>query len=86
MISFYTISYEPIEINIKKTGDRDQNRPAGVGRNLAARLIKILKIMKKLPKITIGKKPNYLKFGRHQFFELFKKLRVSLIHVLFWNL
>ncbi len=75
MISFYTISYEPIEINIKKTGDRDQNRPAGVGRNLAARLIKILKIMKKLPKITIGKKPNYLKFGEDiNFFELFKKI------------
>ena len=75
MISFCTISYEPIEINIKKTGDRDQNRPAGVGRNLAARLIKILKIMKILPKITIGKKPNYLKFGEDiNFFELFQKI------------
>ena len=66
---FYIISYEPIEMGaIKKTGDRDQNRPAGVGRNLAARLIKILKIMKNSLKITIGK-PNYLEiWRRHQFF------------------
>jgi len=49
MINFCTINYE---INIKKTGDRDQNRPAGVGKNLAARLFKIIVSLSNYEKIA----------------------------------
>lgn len=42
MTNFCIISYKFNEINIKKAGDRDQNRPAGVGKNLAARLFEII--------------------------------------------